>query len=62
MKQKELIKTIKELIKINKQQMGKACAIYAVNCPVCNGVILRAYLEDWIDNLEFLNEYKVIKP
>ena len=58
MKQKELIATIKLLIKQAKKDFGKPCPIFAVGCASCEAGMLVAYLDWWLENLEWDGKVK----
>ena len=53
MKQKELIQTLKLLIKQAKKDFGKPCSVYSVGCASCQSGQLLAYLDWWLENLEW---------
>ena len=58
MTQKELVKTIKLLIKQAKKDFGKPCPVYCVGCASCQSGMLVAYLEWWLDNLRWDGKVK----
>ena len=53
MKEKDLITTLKLLLKKNRKDYGPSCETFVIGCPACEHSILRAYLEYWLENLEW---------